>query len=79
MTGRCLTRRDRRSPAESPGGSGIPPRQRYLFLWGPLVAAGSVLNQAFPNQSAVIWYGIDTAGFICDCFEPLPRWDARVR
>lgn len=30
--------------------------QRLPFSVGALVAAESVLNQAFPNQSAVIWY-----------------------
>ena len=35
----------------------------YLFLWGPLLAAASLLNQAFPGQTAVIWLAADAIGF----------------
>ena len=39
----------------------------FLILWGVLVTIGAGLNQAFPDQSEAIWYGVDAVGLLGTC------------
>lgn len=39
----------------------------FLILWGALIAIGAALNQAFPDRSEAIWYGVDGVGLLGTC------------